>query len=138
LKRFVLDCSVTMAWCFEDETAGYADMVLEKFGTSEAVVPSIWPLEVANVLLVGERRGRLTTADTVRFLTLLRAMPILVDEESAYRLFDEVLALAREQNLSSYDAAYLEVAMRQGCPLTTLDDSLCKAAANVGVAVLTK
>ena len=135
--RFVLDCSVTVAWCFEDEATPYADAILGRLETGEAVVPSLWPLEVANVLLVGERRKRLTEADTSRFVTLLRNLPIFVDEETSRRALDPVLTLARQQGLSSYDAAYLELAMREGCELATLDDRLRETAARVGVTVLT-
>ena len=136
MKRFVLDCSVTLAWCFEDETTAYADAVLNSLESAEGVVPTIWPLEVANALLVGQRRKRLTEADTVRFLTLLRAMPIVVDEETSRRALDDVLSLARKHNLSSYDAAYLALAMRERYALATLDEHLREAAAKTGVAVL--
>jgi len=136
LKRFVLDCSVTLAWCFKDETAAYAAAVLRNLNSAQGIVPTIWPLEVANALLVCERRKRLTEADTVRFLAFLQAMPIVVDEETASRALDDILFLARDHNLSSYDAAYLELAMRQGYPLASLDDRLRKAATRAGVDVL--
>lgn len=119
----MIDASVVMAWCFEDEANPYADEVLESFTRTTALAPIIWPLEVSNVLVVAERRGRITAADTVRFLNLLRQLPIIVVEEAATRIFGEILSLARQQQqgLSAYDAAYMDLAMRSGLPLATQD-----------------
>ncbi len=122
-----------MAWCFEDEAAGYADRVLKKLATREAVVPAIWPLEVANVLRVGERRKRLTAADSSRFLTLLQGLPITIDVEATSRAFGDIMSVARNLTISAYDAAYVELAMREGLQLATLDDSLNKAASKNGI-----
>ena len=133
MKGLVLDCSVTMAWCFEDEADRYADDVVEKLRAHGAVVPPIWSLEVANVLLTSERHGRLTNAKSSRFVDLLRALPITIDEESPHRALSEILLLARQQNLSSYDASYLELAMREGLPLATRDSGLRRAAEAIGV-----
>lgn len=130
---FVLDASVTMAWCFEDEVTPYADGVLERLAENEAVVPPIWSLEVANVLLAGERRKRLTGAETTRFLEILRTLPIAVDEESLTQALGTVLALGRAQGLSAYDASYLELAARLGLPLATEDEALRQAAGRIGV-----
>ncbi len=132
-EQFVLDASVTLAWCFEDEAGPYADAVLERFTEATALAPIIWPLEVGNALVVAERRGRVTAADTARFLNLLRQLPIVVEGETASRLFGEILALAREHRLSTYDAAYLDLAMRSGLPLATQDTALREAAARCGV-----
>ncbi|MCX6375685.1 MAG: type II toxin-antitoxin system VapC family toxin, partial [Armatimonadetes bacterium] len=79
MSRFVMDCSVTMAWCFEDESDAYSVSLLKQAEASEVLVPWIWPLEVANVLLTGERRNRLTEAASARFLGILRGFPIMVD-----------------------------------------------------------
>ncbi len=135
MTGFVLDCSVAMAWCFEDETTPYSDAVLQDFEDADAVVPSIWPLEMANVLLVAERRKRISKAQSRRFIELLQTLPIAVDDVSVARAWDGVLSLAREQQLSAYDAAYLELAMREGLPIATLDNALRKAAKRCGVAV---
>lgn len=132
-EEFVLDNSVVMAWGFDDEADPYADTLLGLIPSARAHVPSLWPLEVANVLLVGERRGRITAADTARFLSLLSTFPITVDDETTAHAWDETLALARAQNLSAYDAAYLELAMRLGLPLASLDAKLRAAAAAVGI-----
>ncbi len=135
-ERCVLDASVVMAWCFADEKAAYADDVLEWLETKEAVVPAVWPLEVGNVLLVAERKKRLSHATAVRFLSLLGSLPISVDQESPDRMLKEVLTLAREHGLSTYDASYLDLAMRSNIPLATLDSALMKAAKKCRVALL--
>jgi predicted nucleic acid-binding protein len=96
-------------------------------------VPSIWRLEVGNALLVAERRRRCTQADTTAWTRFLQALPISVDDETSTRAWDDVLVLARAQSLSAYDATYLELAVRLGLPLATLDEKLNAAAANAGV-----
>lgn len=134
VEAFVLDCSVALAWCFHDEADPYADSIAARFPRVQAVVPAIWPLEVANALLMGERRKRSTSVDTAHWLAFLNALPITIADETATHLWNDILNLARGQNLSAYDAAYLELALRQGLPLATLDDKLKAAAAVVGVA----
>jgi len=133
--RFVLDTSIVMAWCFEDESNATADAILESFTQSKAMVPAIWPLEVGNVLLVAERRGRLGEADCTRFLSMLSSLPIHSEPETRQRAMSNILFLAREQQLSTYDASYLDLAMRQGVPLATLDKHLIHAAKRCQVAV---
>lgn len=137
MTRFVLDCSVTMSWCFEDEADAFADRVLDMLDEDgEACVPSIWPLEVVNVLLVAERRGRSTPAASNRFLELLRALPIRVDPDVGLYAFGPTLAFGRDARLSAYDAAYLELAARKGVPLATHDARLREAALGRGVSML--
>ena len=133
--EFVLDGSVTMAWYFKDEANDYANAVRDGLGESRAVVPSLWPLEVANTILVGERRKRSNQAQAATWTGLLSALPISVDEETSSRAFSDILNLGRSQNLSAYDAAYLELAMRRGLPLATLDAKLKAAAGAVGVPI---
>ncbi|RJX17450.1 MAG: PIN domain-containing protein [Desulforudis sp.] len=133
MKRFIVDCSVVMAWCFEDEADEYADSVLDLLADSETVVPSIWTLEVANVLLVAERKKRLTKADSSRFVKLLRELPITIDQETPDRALSEILPVGRQLGLSAYDAAYLELAMREGIALATRDNGLKQAAQKCGV-----
>jgi predicted nucleic acid-binding protein len=132
----VLDCSVAMAWCFEDEADAFAYRVLAQLEKDEAHVPGIWPVEVANVLLVAERMRRITSADSLRFLELLAALPIVIDEETAQRAFGSVLAVGRQTRLTAYDAAYLELALRRGLPLATRDRRLRSAGRREGVRVL--
>ena len=136
-EHVVLDNSVVMAWCFRDVGDGYADGVLGSLAGNEALVPGIWPLEVANVLVAAERCRRLTETDSARFLSLLADLPIRVIQEPPQRVTGEILALARETGLSSYDASYLDLAMREEAPLATLDDGLRKAAGRVGVQLFT-
>ncbi|MBI4773303.1 MAG: type II toxin-antitoxin system VapC family toxin [Deltaproteobacteria bacterium] len=126
--RFVVDNSVVMPWCFEEEGNSYAEAVLESLEAGEAFVPAIWPLEVGNVLLVAERKKRLSRASVVRFLALLGGLPITVEQETPERMLKEIVSLAREHGLSTYDASYLDLAMRLDLPLSTLDASLVKAA----------
>ena len=132
-NAFVLDGSVTMVWGFEDEADEYAESILERMPELQAHVPSLWPLEVANVLLVGERRRRITSAETARFLAILGAFRITVDDETVAHAWTDTMHLARAHNLSAYDAAYLELALRRGLPLAALDGKLTMAAAAVGV-----
>lgn len=133
---FVLDCSVTMAWVFDDEDEPLAAKVRDGLADTIAIVPSVWSLETSNALLTAERRGRLTEAESVRFLTVLRSLPINIEAGSSLRLVDELLPLARRLGLTVYDASYLELAMRRGVPLATLDARLSAAAAAVGVVVM--
>jgi len=130
---FVVDNSVVMSWCFEDENNVYGEAVLESLSAGEAYVPAIWPLEVGNVLLAAERRKRLSHASIVRFLALLSGLPIRVEQETPERMFKEIISLAREHNLSTYDASYLDLAMRLDLPLSTQDAMLLKAAAKCSV-----
>ena len=125
-----------MSWCFEDEADAYSDRVLEASQGARILVPSVWSLEVANVLAVAERKKRLTPAASSRFLELVGALPIEIDETTFERATTEILSLARELALSSYDAAYLELAMRRGCPLATRDRKLRAACRKTGAARL--
>jgi len=136
IEQFVVDNSVVMSWCFKDETNNYADTVLDRLTELVAVVPSIWPLEVVNVLLVAERQKRLSESDSIRFLTLLSQLPIFVEYERP-EMMKALLALARSNNLSSYDASYLDLAMRKGIPIATLDNKLIEAAKRIDVPILT-
>lgn len=133
---FVLDTSVTMCWLLKDATPGgirYASQVLEASKNAKAFVPGIWCLEVANVVAKVEARNLLTEARTQAFLATLQRMDIAVDPATAQHAFSETLGLARRYKLSAYDAAYLELALREGLPLATLDDALEKAARKAGV-----
>ena len=135
--QFVLDASVTVCWAFEDETDVYAESVGDALPDAKALVPSLWPLEVANALLAGERRGRITEARVTQFLALLHSQPIALDEETGVRAWTETLHLARTHRLSVYDASYLELAIRRGLPLATLDAELRAASAALGVLLFT-
>ena len=135
MAEFVLDTSVAMAWCFEDEANPYADAVLDSLIDNVALAPNIWPLEVGNVLLIAEMRKRISQSDSMRFLELLNSLPIKVEILSEQRMFEAILNLARKQKISSYDASYLDLSMQTGLKLATLDQSLRKAADRCGVAI---
>jgi predicted nucleic acid-binding protein len=134
-EDFVLDNSMAMAWSFEDETDAYAEAVLDQLATTRAMVPVLWPLEVANALLMGERRKRSTEADTLKWIGILSSLPISIDGETNAHAWSKTLNLARGHGLSAYDAAYLELAIRRGLPLATLDEKLKTAAKAIGVAL---
>jgi predicted nucleic acid-binding protein len=135
LNAIVIDASITAAWCFEDEQTEYARHLLKRSKDLKLYAPAIWPLEMANVLVVNERKKRITSADTVQFVKLLNELDIQVDRPPVMQPFDATLLLARTYNLSAYDAAYLELALREGVPLATLDNQLRQAAVTAGVAV---
>ncbi len=136
MKRIVVDASVAMTWCFPNEKNDYADRVLQTLTQAQAVVPSLWPVEVANALLVGERRKRLSAAETTHFLSLLSGLSVEIDSLTAQRALSHTLPLSRTHGLSVYDATYLELAMREGIPLATLDAALHGAARSTGVKIV--
>jgi predicted nucleic acid-binding protein len=137
--RFVLDASVALSWLLKDAGTGakaYAFDVLNLLGLPEmqADVPVTWALEISNVLARSEAKSLVTQAQSEAFLELIHATPISIDvAAAAYALFD-TLHLARRYRLSSYDASYLELALRQGLGLATLDADLRRAAEKAGVA----
>ena len=137
MRVFVLDCSVAVAWLLEDERVPAADALLDRFdGGGQAVVPSFWRLELGNVLAGAERRNRIGATGIARCLGILARLPNVADAQTDERALREILALARREHLTTYDAAYLELAMRLGLPLATLDRRLARAARRAGVDVL--
>jgi predicted nucleic acid-binding protein len=136
VTSLVLDASITLCWCFEEEATSATDQLLERLQSESAAVPMFWYLEVANVLAVAERRRRITAADMAEFIELLETLMIDLDHETPARAFTRVLDLARSQRLTAYDAAYLELSMRLGIPLATKDAALGGAAMRLGVTVL--
>ena len=131
MSRFVLDNSVAMRWILESPKQAdqlYAESVLHTLVEAEVVVPNLWHLEACNVLLVAEKRKELTGSEVERFISQLENLPIFADSMTALKSFNRTLNLARVHKLSSYDAAYLELAIREGFPLATLDKELIKAA----------
>ena len=131
--NFVLDASVTLAWAFEDEGGEYARDVLARLEKEEACTTALWPLEISNGLLVAERRDRIEPTASARFTRLLLSLPIVVEPVDRRRVFEQSRILARRGNLSAYDAHYLELAIRYGIPLATLDEGLRQAAEAEGV-----
>lgn len=133
---FVLDNSVALTWCFEDERTSATADLLERIGETGATAPLIWPLEALNVLLVAERRGRVDKDRRQSLADFLSALPVKLDEETAGQAWTEISQLAERFRLSSYDAAYLELAWRRQLPLATLDQDLQDAATALGLTVL--
>ena len=135
MSALVIDSSAALTWCFEDEASPRSDALFEQVRDQGAVVPGLWHLEVANVLLQAERRGRIAAADVSTRLDLIAELPIATDNETTARPWREILAVARAEGLTIYDATYLELAIRRGLPLLTKDEALIAAAARTGVPV---
>lgn len=134
--NFVLDNSVTMRWFFGDgkpQELTYAGNVLDAMQVATAIVPATWGLEVANVIARAEAKRLVTEARSGQFMALLDGVMIVVDAATFTHALGDTLQLARRYKLSSYDASYLELALRRGLPLATLDSDLQKAAKKAGV-----
>ena len=136
MTGFVLDASVTLAWCFDDESTPAAWALLDRLRTTPGHVPALWELEIGNILLGAEKRRRITEARTALFLGILGELNIRVEPDLPGRAFRDVLPLARAQRLTTYDATYLELAMRLGLPLASKDAALVRAAHAVRVKTL--
>lgn len=132
----VVDASVTLAWCFPDEASEYADAVLVALEGQRILVPAVWPLEITNAVIVAERRKRISLPEVRRFVELLEGLTIHEDVLPVAGSVSNILPLAREYGLSAYDTSYLEVAIRHGAPLATLDTGLAKASRKAGVELL--
>lgn len=133
---FVLDCSVTMAWLFEDEKTPLSDKIFDLLEEEQAIVPALWILEVLNVLLCAEKKKRINSSHSAHFLNVLSNLPIQIVENNSINQCASILALARMYDLTSYDATYLDLASRLGLPLATLDKNLIKGAKMMGVNIL--
>ena len=129
---FVIDASIVAAWAFEEEHA-IAESAFARVRTEEAFVPALWWYELRNVLVLGERRGRLTEQETARFLRSVSRLRISLDRTPSETA---VMTLARRHRLTVYDTAYLELARRQALPLATLDGELARAAQAEQVALI--
>jgi predicted nucleic acid-binding protein len=136
MRPFVVDASMTLSWCFDDESTPYSRAVLSALQSTYAVVPALWPFEIANALALAERRKRITSEGIADFLETLRHLPIHVERREALWVWQATIALAREHRLTAYDAAYLDLARRDQLSLATLDDDLQAAGLAVGVATL--
>ena len=136
MSAFVLDCSIAISWLFDDEASAETNSLLEQLEDRRALVPNLWHLEISNALLQAERRGRITVSELTTYLDLIGRLPIDIDTETDSRAFREILTLARTETLTTYDAAYLELAIRRGVPLATRDKALVRAANQVTVKTL--
>lgn len=135
---FVVDSSLALAWCFQDESTPATRQLLDRMGAEAAAVPGWWYLEITNVLALAERRRRITPAQVAEFIALLATFDLKVDEQSSRRAFSHLLPLCRAHGLTSSDAAYLDLAIRERLPLATLDDKLRSAAKELGIQALGK
>ena len=133
---FVLDSSVAVAWCFEDEQTPALLALLQRTTDTGAFAPALWPLEAANALLVAERRRRLGRDRRRRLCNFLKALPIALDADTATQAWTATAGLAERFGLSAYDAAYLELAERLDLPLASLDGDLRRAADTLGLPLL--
>lgn len=133
---FVLDSSVALAWLLPDETNANTDGLADRLEQATAHVPQIWPLEVANALIMARRRGRITDAERDQCVAALFALPIEVDHSTGAEGLASVLRIARRHGLTSYDTAYIELALRCGLPLATLDSRLRQVCKTLKVPVL--
>jgi predicted nucleic acid-binding protein len=124
-----------LSWCFEYEASPEWDALFEQVRDESALVPGLWHLEVANVLLQAEKRGRIASSDVAMRLELIAELPITTDNETSARAWREILTLARAEGLTTYDAAYSELAIRRGLPLQTKDAALLAAARRNGISV---
>ena len=137
MAAFVIDASVTLAWCFSDESTETTNALLTRLKAGdEAIVPAHWPFEVANALLIAARRRRISSEDVQQFFEDLEVLPIRVDTITKNLIRQRVFSLAEQYELTVYDAAYLELAMRESLPLATLDNDLRKASRAAGISLV--
>jgi predicted nucleic acid-binding protein len=134
MPNIVVDASVTLSWCFPDEQTPASAGVLDQLKAGDRMlVPAFWALEVLNTLLVGERRGRITAEQTRKFLDTLRILNPILDYASLEKVGGPIQMICRDHRLTPYDALYIELALRSGCPLATLDQPQRQAASSLGV-----
>ncbi len=135
MSRFVLDATITMAWCFTDEATAFTETLLSRLAdlSDRALVPVLWLYEVVNVVEVAVRKGRITDEQAGAFLESLADLPLEIENPTRPLVFAAVRVLARRYKLTGYDAAYLELAIRHNLPLAALDKALVQAANAAGV-----
>ena len=133
---FVLDASIALSWCFKDESTTLTEQALKQLEIEQAFVPEIWSLEISNILILAERKKRIKYADIVQFLELINKLNIEIDNETSTKAFNEILSLAYSEKITTYDASYLELAMRKGVPLASKDLQLYKTAERLGIKLL--
>jgi len=136
-RAMVIDASIALSWCFEDESSALTDAVLRRLALTPSIAPAVWPLEVANGLRSAERRGHLDEGAIPAVTHLLMTLPIDVEETTDLEAaVGRILPMARALGLSAYDATYLDLASRRGLPLATADEQLARAAQAAGIEVV--
>jgi predicted nucleic acid-binding protein len=133
---FVVDTSITLAWCFEEERTQPITDLLYRLGQTGALAPLLWPLEALNGLLIAERRRRIHARQRAELAGFLHDLPVMLDTETTEHAWTTTVQLAERHRLSAYDACYLELALRRKLPLATLDADLIRAAKASGTIVL--
>lgn len=136
MSAVVIDSSLALTWCFEDEASPEIDLLFERIRDEGAAVPRLWHLELGNVLLQAEKRSRISRGDVAIRLDLIAVLPISIDQETAARAWREILTIARTESLTTYHATYVELAIRRGLTLLTKDNELAEATKRLGVVVL--
>ncbi|HEU0048823.1 MAG TPA: type II toxin-antitoxin system VapC family toxin [Nitrososphaera sp.] len=137
MSQFVLDASIVLTWCFPDENAALADHVARRFvHGNTALVPSFWPHEVLNALLMGEKRKRISKEKIEEFLADLTILPIVLQQSPVITVFSRIQSLSHRHGLTAYDAAYLDLALDKGLPLATLDEDLMTACKDARVKLM--
>ena len=136
MPAFVLDSSVALAWALPRQQTTRTKTLLDEATEHGALTTALWPIEVANVLLIYERRGQMTTAERMGAIAFYTSIPIATDDQTEARAWSTTFELALAHKLTVYDAGYLELSLRSGLPLATLDQALSKAASSLGVPVL--
>lgn len=134
----VIDASIALSWCFHDERTPYTQQLLARVIQQGASVPQLWHLEVSNAMLIGLIKGRINESDLLLQLQYLNELPVSVDLDTANAAFAQIYQIARSDRLTTYDAAYVELALRSGLPLATLDKAMRKAATKHGVQVISE
>ena len=132
----VVDCSMVLAWCFEDEQTDATRQLFDEMADGTAIVPSLWFVEVANALATSERKRRITPRKSAEFVDVLDMFDIEIDDDGVVLAYQRLVPFCRLYGLTAYDAAYLELAVRRKSPLASLDESLRGAARKLGVEVL--
>lgn len=137
MARFTLDSSMALAWCLKDEQSPETSAILDSVDQhSTLFVSAIWPLEVANILGVALKQGRISEDDIAAYAQFFSALPLSIEPSERNTVFNAVFALSRKHGLTTYDASYLEISLRRSIPIATLDKALISAAKAEGVDVL--
>jgi len=138
VSSFVLDATVTMTWCFDDEATPLAEAILDRLSSliDTANVPALWLYEVVNVTQTATRKGRISEEKARKFLNSIAGLPIGIESPTRAQVLDTVYELTTKYRLTAYDAAYLELAIRQNLPIATFDQALASAARTAGVRLI--
>lgn len=133
MTSIVIDASIALSWCFADERNDASQRLLERVILKGALVPNLWHLEVCNSLIIGEIKGRISIESIVEQFKNFSDMPIEVDPQTSVAAWGSIARIARAHKLTSYDAAYVELAHRYSIELATRDEAMIKAATELKI-----